>query len=316
MATKPTLKRILWAVDAFEQKGLSKSRILTALKCLQKKSGATIEPVYVLSPAELNLSIEFTPPWITQYRPAAEAALKALVKALPFKALDGTVLVQHVASTRGGVEKLLDHARSTKADLIVSATHARKGFSRMFLGSFAETLILHSRVPVFTVNPHQKIRTECFEHILFPTDFGPHTASLLNTINSFAKLLGAKLTIYHAMPNPIEPFVQSGMFLLGGSWVPVHTYFAKDVKQRSEKLERLVNWSRKKGVKTEYFLDQAAASVSNNVLNFVEKKKVDLIAMSSRSGTMTSAIIGSSARQIVRHSPCPVWVVHSSLIKR
>jgi len=49
------------------------------------------------------------------------------------------------------VEAIVDYARETNADLIVSCTHGRGGLSHVLMGSTAEALVRHSPCPVLTL---------------------------------------------------------------------------------------------------------------------------------------------------------------------
>ncbi|MBX3463664.1 MAG: universal stress protein [Planctomycetes bacterium] len=48
---------------------------------------------------------------------------------------------------------IVDHAAATKADYIAMATHGRSGLRRLLLGSVAELVLRHSRVPVVLYPP-------------------------------------------------------------------------------------------------------------------------------------------------------------------
>ncbi|MBI1312299.1 hypothetical protein GC176_13500 [bacterium] len=49
--------------------------------------------------------------------------------------------------------QILDYARSHQIDLIVLATHARRGMQRLLLGSVAEAILRHSPCPLLIVPP-------------------------------------------------------------------------------------------------------------------------------------------------------------------
>lgn len=56
---------------------------------------------------------------------------------------------------------IVELARRDHVDLIVMATHARTGMSRVLLGSVAEQVLRHSPCPVLTVHhPHAVVSTE------------------------------------------------------------------------------------------------------------------------------------------------------------
>lgn len=49
-------------------------------------------------------------------------------------------------------ERILSAARELKADVIAMGTHARRGLSRIFLGSVAEAVVRSSEIPVLTMS--------------------------------------------------------------------------------------------------------------------------------------------------------------------
>ena len=81
--------------------------------------------------------------------------------------------------------------------------------------------------------------------IFFPTDLEDKSLEVFEEAISLAKNLNAKLRIYHKIPNPVEPLVASGAYLLGGSWVPVSTYFDKTTEIREEKAQDWINHAKK-----------------------------------------------------------------------
>jgi nucleotide-binding universal stress UspA family protein len=48
-------------------------------------------------------------------------------------------------------EAILDHAKSKGCDLIVMASHGRRGVAALLLGSETQRVLLHSVVPVLVV---------------------------------------------------------------------------------------------------------------------------------------------------------------------
>jgi nucleotide-binding universal stress UspA family protein len=303
------LNKIIWSVDAFEEDSPIRNHTIEAIRALANRTHAEVELVYILSPAELNLSLEFTSPWIVQYQPAAESAMEKLVKQLNIPEIKGhRVLVQNTGSLTHAVGLLSSYAIENHVDAIVVSTHARKGVARLLLGSFAETLTLHARLPVLAIGPGAAPRG-LWDSVLFPTDLGSHSRAMFEYITRLATQLGAKVTIFHALPNPVEPFIQSGVFLLGGGWVPIHGYFAQDREAREKKLEAWRRWATKRGVVTDIELDDSGTNIPESILKCAELRGVYLIAMAAQSGTFSAALLGSMARQVVRNAPCPVWIL-------
>jgi nucleotide-binding universal stress UspA family protein len=50
-------------------------------------------------------------------------------------------------------ERILDTERKFDADLVVMATHGRRGIKHLVLGSVAERIVRESSVPVLTIRP-------------------------------------------------------------------------------------------------------------------------------------------------------------------
>lgn len=305
------IQEIIWAVDAFEGRSRAHRNAIEVLRKLSRLTQASVRPVYILSPAELNLSLEFTPPWIQYYRPAAEAALTRLVRDANLSATyPPKVLVQSVATKKRSVEVLSDYAKQKRAQLIVLATHARTGMVRFFLGSFAETMILHSRIPVLLVGP-RITSPKKLKKILFPTDLGGASEKAFKRFLPILKQLDAHVTLFHSVPNPVEPVVQSGIYLLGGAWVPVHQFFLEDIAKRKKRLRTFENYARRANVSVSSYVDETGSSISKAIVHFAQRESFNLIAMLAQSGALTTAFIGSLTRQVSRHAHCPVWILHS-----
>ena len=49
-------------------------------------------------------------------------------------------------------ERILSAARELDADMIAMGTHARRGLSRVFMGSVAEAVVRTSEIPVLTTS--------------------------------------------------------------------------------------------------------------------------------------------------------------------
>ena len=301
-------KKVIWAVDPFEGPGAARDRVVTALRDIESRTSVEIEPVYVLSPSELNLSVDLDLAWIEQYRPAAETALRQLASQMGLHRIaEPSVLGHGSSSIRDAVQHLASHAEAVGADLIVAGTHGRRGVPRLLMGSFAETLVLHSRVPTLIVG---RACQRSLDHVIFATDLGEHSRVLFDRAVALAEQLGAKLSVFHSLPNPVEPVFQSGMFLLGGAWVPVHHYFSEDAEHRRAQVAEWVAYARSLGVDAHEAIDESGESVVEALLGYAEREKGGLIALAAESGPVMTALVGSIPRQVVRHSSCPVWILH------
>ena len=82
-----------------------------------------------------------------------EAAARVKLERLARQLVDGEVRYEvNVTTGEPGVE-VLQAAKRLGADLIVMATHGRKGLRRFVVGSVAEHVVREASCPVLTVTP-------------------------------------------------------------------------------------------------------------------------------------------------------------------
>jgi nucleotide-binding universal stress UspA family protein len=193
------------------------------------------------------------------------------------------------------------------ADLIVVPSHARKGLGRFFMGSFAESLIQYSHVPVLVLRPQAHV-SDRIQSILVPTQFGTKAKAVYRRIVEQAKGLGARIVLFHTIPHPVEPILQSGAYLAGGSWIPVQAYFSAESDRHRRRAEAWARWAENQGVSVEVIVDAQGSDIGDSIVYLAKSRKVDLVAMESRSGPIASALLGSITRHVIRNAPCPVWV--------
>ena len=304
------MKKIVWAIDAFEETGEIQSRTLEAITQLVKgKNSVTVQPLYVLSPEHLNLPMEFNSPLQEHYKNIALKAIESRLKNAQLPGLlPAKILVQPTSTIRGSVARISHYCKSNDIDLIAVGTHARSGLQRTVLGSFAESLLIYSKTPVFIVNPESKVKNN-FTHILFPTDLHTKSLRVFSKMLKTAKDLGAKVTLLHCIPRPIEAVFQSGVYLFSGGWVPAGLYLEKDEEKQKKIAQKWIGVAKKLGVPLELVLDTSSMSIVDSILRHSQSLGVSMIAMPAQSGAIASTLIGSYTRQIVRNASCPVWVL-------
>jgi len=314
MARVQKNRNLIWALDPLatlrEKTVHLEANAAKTLQLLSKGFSCNIEPVYIMDAAS-QYSIEFDLEWIPKFTESVQTTAENIfkkhrhIRLLPLK-----ILTQEGTSTYGAVETLSHYAANQKAFLIVSNSHSRKGVKRFFLGSFAETLLLKSNIPVVIVGPHiKKIRP--FKKILFPTDFNPDAHLIFKRILEISQLFKAKVTVFHVIPFSIQPYT-SGNILFPGSYWGAYIAYVKTAKSAAKKHGDV--WqalAKKHGIQVETFVDdRGSRSTWESILNYAKKHDINMIAMESLSGPVSSTVIGSITRQVVRHAECPVWTIH------
>ncbi|MFL5814920.1 MAG: universal stress protein [Bdellovibrionia bacterium] len=307
MANEKKARRIIWAIDPFESHKETREAIIGFLRLLSERYDAHIEPVYVFSPESFNLPIQLSDPWHRQYEPELKKALDYALKDAGTLVEKPKIIRQKSRSLRAVIDTLLQHAHDEGADLIVTGTHGRSGLDRFLVGSFAETLLLQSKLPVLVIHPHWKPKP--IEKILFPTDFSKSSKDTLKRVIDIALAWDAELIIYHTIERPIDPVFQSGLYLMGGGWVPLDEFLGAARNKGSQLLTEYRKIAESAGVKVQTSLDSSAPSVTGSIREIAAKENVSLIALEARSGAAKSALLGSISRQIVREASSLVWVL-------
>jgi len=318
-----TKRKIIWAIDPFEEKNETQAHVIEMLRELSadNTSTVTIDPVYVLTPDEYEPGAKLTASWLKQIRPGVEAVLKQYIedvcKELKVGGIGEPLLIveKHPSLTRA-VQALSKCAIRMRADTILVGTHAKTGLSRVFLGSFAETLLLHSQTPVLVVGPHARVfhqdqKGEKAANILFSTDFGPSSSFAFKKVIGIAKVLQSKVVLFHCLPHAVKPFVQSGLYLLSGGYVSFPEYVTENEKRKRLLATKYVNLAKKHGVQVEVGFNLGNGNTADAIVEQASIQGATMIAMAAESGPVSAALIGSVTRQVVRSANCPVWVLRS-----
>jgi len=304
------MKKLIWAIDAFIPVDKTHQNAISVMtQLLKNTNGASILPVYTLSPDQLNIDTEFTKAWIQYYKPAAEKALQQVLKNFENISLikKGHIILQKGLSTKSATLALANYAATQKADAIVANTHAREGISRFVLGSFTETLLFHSKVPVITISPSTHLDKE-IKTILFPTDLSSNSHKTFCQLLKLAKNLNATVHLLHVIPHPIEPAIQSGTYLFSGGWIPVPNYLASQKEKRLKLTQRFMKSAQKENVKLVIKIEENSRSVTQSILDTLKQVNPQLLAMAAQSGKLSATLIGSITRNMIRHVDIPVWV--------
>ncbi len=127
--------------------------VLSLAREIAGQNDAVLSVLHV-APLPLNAT-EFSPIPLDPY-PVWEKAARAQLEKLAAAHLEGRG-AQYEIETRSGeaTEGILAHAREIKADLLVLATHGRRGLAHFIIGSVAERVIRDSAQPVLVVKPNQ-----------------------------------------------------------------------------------------------------------------------------------------------------------------
>lgn len=143
-------KRILVPVDGSE----ASTKALVAALQLAREASGRVRVVHVLDELAYLSGFEVGGDLLGLAR---EYGAKTLKEAMAVAASSGVPADTRLVESRGPRlgDAVASEAREWEADLVVVATHGRRGLGRVLLGSGAEQVIRHAPVPVLVVREPQ-----------------------------------------------------------------------------------------------------------------------------------------------------------------
>ena len=214
---------------------------------------------------------------------------------------------QELSESGDAAARILDRAEALDADVIVTGSHGRTGFTRVLLGSVVESLMHRSRRPVLVVPSHleasRRARPAGFSRVLCAVDFSAASLSGLAYALSIAEEADAQLTLVNVIEkppelehSPLEPDFD------------IARYHAEAEAKQLTKLKALVP-----DTASDYCTVRTAVlegSASREVLRQALAQEADLIVMGVHGrNALDLAIFGSNSKDVVVKAHCPVLVV-------
>jgi nucleotide-binding universal stress UspA family protein len=141
-------KRILVPTDGSE----ITAKAVDAAISLARLTGAELYAVAVKEPFPFSTISEMQPAPPQEFYDAQEKIASQRVKGVIDAAKTAAVTVHgHTVEAVSPWEAILDHAKAQECDLIVMASHGRRGFSALLLGSETQKVLTHGTLPVLVV---------------------------------------------------------------------------------------------------------------------------------------------------------------------
>ncbi len=188
-------------------------------------------------------------------------------------------------------------------DIAVLSTHGRTGLKHLFLGSFAERFIRHSRVPVLTTHTSRKGSGFAPRRVLVPCDFSRESRGVLPLVRFLAENFQSEFTFVHVI-EPMPRFSDAAPEAFTTS-VAESLKVAPDVA--SEEFEALCS-DGLSGI--EATLETRTGRPEAEILAAVQDLEPDLILLATHGWTgFEHFVLGSVAEKILRSVSCDVLTV-------
>ncbi len=193
----------------------------------------------------------------------------------------------------GPVEEILHLAQPRKHDLVAMTTHGRTGLRRAIMGSVAEEVLRHSKVPLVLNRPGSKIGD--WKRIVVALDGSPASEAILDEAARLALLLKATL---HVVKVTLPLLPTSDM------------YFEPPPSAREDPqpyLDEVCTRLAKQGLLAVSAVREGFAG--QEVVKYAEEIGAGLIGMMTQGKSgLPRLLAGSVAEEVLRSAPCPVLV--------
>jgi nucleotide-binding universal stress UspA family protein len=141
-------QRILVPTDGSE---ITKKAVTTAIN-MAKTLRASLRTLAVKEPFPYSAISEMQPVPPQEFYDAQERIAAARVKeVLETASAQGVTCTAHTVEALHPWEAIIDHATTQGCDLIVMASHGRRGLNAILLGSETSRVLTHTTLPVLVV---------------------------------------------------------------------------------------------------------------------------------------------------------------------
>jgi nucleotide-binding universal stress UspA family protein len=188
------------------------------------------------------------------------------------------------------------------ADLVVIGTRGMSRLEHLLLGSVAERIVTSSPCPVLAVHPDDYDQHRALRRILVPTDFSEEARraaeSALELVSGAQK---GELVLVHSYHVPVEYSAYGAL--------PVSAQFLTSIADAARvELDKWAGELRGRGWTVTTALEEGPPS--SVIQRLAADRAVDLIAMGTHGrGGFAELVLGSNAKRVLQHAPCPVLVV-------
>ncbi len=300
MSEKATV--LVWAFDALSEHPISQRKVADVLKGWARGGQVTIYPLYVVSKDRIRVASVLGVPTDDELRESALVRVQRMLSRVKLSGLRAPeVILAHGYSLNSEVNTLIERAKQLKATAIFAGTYGRKGVARLLLGSFTETMLMHSPIPIVAIPPGS---ASLHGPIVFGTDFSRESNRAARHLVPLAVRTKSKIVLTHfvqpGLAYMVEPLSGTPIYLqrVGETW-----------EEAQKKLDALKADLQTTGLRVETLVVKKGDSAATALAAVGHKLKARLVCVASTKGELEAVLAGSTGRQLVRAAKCPVWIL-------
>lgn len=289
IAAKPLkLKNVLWTTDF---SAASKASLPHAA-AIARQYESKVYLAHVVVPNPYPMVSPEAAPYMRELRQGTSTRLSALAESAELTGIPHETVLGH-----GEVaEELNKMVKEHEIDLLVLATHGRRGLRRFLLGSVAEEVWRTITCPVLTVGPHvleHPVQEIALHNILYPTDLSDESFAAAPFALSFALEYESRLTVLHVVPAAVR---LSAKLLTRAFRDELQTIFPSET----------VPWCEPDCI-------VESGDAAETILRIARERKADLIVLGVRSPEeLARQHLGNVAYPVVAGADCPVLTVRAT----
>lgn len=305
-------RKIVLAVDAFGFSPEMAHRTARELRRLFGERLPTVQPVFVLTPDSTLVPLQWFDEAVPKFKAQAAARLlETLEGAAGIGFERPEILVDPRGSIPAVVERINEYAVGTGASLVVIPTARKTPLRRLFLGSFSETMLQRSLVPILTIGPDVPDEARGRRTCLAAVDLADgELGSSVDRIISLAQAAGdVDLVFLHVMPPSLSQMPSTAHPLLIDPRSLIGRQLPDSHLRALESLDELAKQAESRGCRASARMMITTLPVPQAIVEAASAERAALIALSSRSTAMTWLVRRSVARGVMRSSVRPVWTL-------
>ncbi|HZK79019.1 MAG TPA: universal stress protein [Gemmatimonadaceae bacterium] len=272
---------------------------------IAKKANAGIDIVLVHRPVPYDGLSDV--PWYGEQWKDELKYLESIAKQLE---TESGIFVTFAAPEGDVVDEICKRVVEVDADLIVMTSHGRTGLSRAWLGSIADGVIRHAKIPVLMLRPvetkaDEKATHEAFKHLLITLDGSTLSEEILSPALALAKCEGSSISLVRVVQPVPMVLPDAGLIASYSPSVPDAAATQTLVDEAKQQMSATGHRLSAQGFKVDAHV-LVSSQVAAAILEFAEKHGVDLVALSTHGRGASRLVMGSVADKVIRASGLPV----------
>lgn len=300
--------KVLLPINPSENDEKIEKNLFNFLRNLSETADISIEPVSVMSSNFFTTSEYFEPIDTAVLKMHLRKDCEAFVAKnpdLPWGEIK--LLENNYASQSAEVQVFDDYVQESGADFVVMSSHGRSGWSRAFMGSFTESFLLKSRVPVFVLGP-KYIQHDKLSSALMPVELSETSQRFLEIfLDHHALSFVEQLKLYHKVSMVDLEDIAWAPSLYGLGGIGSGEILNKADQTANEYLKSFMNHPLSEK-RLSYEVSTRLDALSEVICERAAEEDIDLLVMRSESGLLSANILGSVSRQVIREAEVPVVV--------